>query len=92
MNPVFMHCKVLFCALSLVFTGLIIVLHNLLEVSFVVEVCAYTCVQVMQGVGVGYFSKRFSDFVLLKYSVVLMALSYLLLVSGSISHALALVE
>ena len=35
----------------------------------------------MQGFGVGFFSKRFSDHFLLKSSTAVMAVSYLLLVS-----------
>ena len=47
--------------------------------------------QIMQGFGVGFFSKRFTDHVLLKSSIVVMSLSYLLLVSVlpclSLTHA-----
>ncbi len=39
----------------------------------------------MQGVGVGFFSKRFNDSVLLKYSVVVMSVSYLSLVSALVT-------
>ena len=39
----------------------------------------------MQGFGVGFFSKRFSDDVLLKFSILVMSLSYLGLVSCSLS-------
>ena len=37
----------------------------------------------MQGLGVGYLSKRFGESVLLKWSIVIIALSYALLVSSS---------
>ena len=37
--------------------------------------------QIMQGVGVGFFSRRFSDGHLLKSSIMVMSLSYLSLVS-----------
>ena len=36
--------------------------------------------QIMQGFGVGFLSKRFPDDLLLKFSIVLMSLSYLILV------------
>ncbi len=39
----------------------------------------------MQGFGVGYFSKRLSDSVLLRLSITVMTLSYLLLVSHTLS-------